>query len=265
VNISNSGILWLVPAFANSEFVPHAVKSYQMDTISKKYRCPVEVTIEAIGGKWKCVILWWLRRDARRFSELKLLLPNITQKVLTQQLRELEAEGLIGRESYKESPPRVEYFLTPHGQTLTPITELMCSWGKRHKSDYRFGYCRLQNVRVLVVSNDSASLYVILQEHGALVVSATSIPEMLILLDGDCADVLLIDLALLNEENSQVLTAKIKQIEQQTEKTIAMVAIVPVGNVFERGRAFRMGFAVHLPSPVEIQEMVGTVASLFFK
>ncbi len=250
-------------AFANSEFVPHVVKSYQMDTNSKKYRCPVEVTIEAIGGKWKCVILWWLRRDARRFSELKLLLPNITQKVLTQQLRELEAEGLISRESYKESPPRVEYFLTSEGQTLTPITELMCSWGKQHKSDYQLGYCRLENVRVLVVSNDSASLCAVLQEYGTVVVAATSVKEALILLDGDCVDILLVDLALLNEENSQVLIGKIRQIERQMQKNIGMVAIVAMGDALERGRAFRMGFAVHLPSPVEVQEMVGTVTSLF--
>ncbi len=55
-------------------------KSYQMDTQARTYVCPVEVTIAAIGGKWKCLILWWLRRDARRFSELKLLIPRITQK-----------------------------------------------------------------------------------------------------------------------------------------------------------------------------------------
>jgi DNA-binding HxlR family transcriptional regulator len=61
-----------------------------MDTKVEKYACPVEVTIATVGGKWKCLILWWLRRDARRFSELKLLIPRLSQKVLTQQLRELE-------------------------------------------------------------------------------------------------------------------------------------------------------------------------------
>jgi DNA-binding HxlR family transcriptional regulator len=105
-----------------------------------KYYCPVEVTVDVIGGKWKCVILWWLRQDAKRFSELKQLIPGISQKVLTQQLRELEANGLIRREVYREKPPRVEYLLTPYGETVRPITELMCNWGKAHMPGYEFGY-----------------------------------------------------------------------------------------------------------------------------
>lgn len=138
-----------------------------MDTNIKNYSCPVEVTIEAIGGKWKCLILWWLRRDARRFGELKLLISNITQKVLTQQLRELEKEGLIYRKSFPESPPRVEYALTPHGQTFTPITELMCEWGKVHRVGYQFNYCRLENTKVLVVSPDATVLCTSLEERHA--------------------------------------------------------------------------------------------------
>lgn len=80
-----------------------------MSTLKKKYGCPVEVTVEAIGGKWKSTILWWLRQSAKRPSELMQLIPGITQKVLTRQLRELEADGLIDREVYRETPPRVEY------------------------------------------------------------------------------------------------------------------------------------------------------------
>jgi DNA-binding HxlR family transcriptional regulator len=148
-----------------------------MDTI-KKYACPLEVTIKAIGSKWKCLILWWLRRDARRFSELKLLIPYITQKVLTQQLRELEQEGLIYRESYPESPPRVEYALTPHGHTCTPIVELMCDWGKGHKSEYQFSYCRLQGMKILVVSPEAISICATLKERNAIAIAATKIQQI---------------------------------------------------------------------------------------
>lgn len=102
------------------------------------YYCPVEVTLDVIGGKWKCVILWWLRDRPRRFGELKQLLPGITQKVLATQLRELEADGLVHREVYREKPPRVEYSLTSYGATLEPITDLMCEWGKNHLPDYQF-------------------------------------------------------------------------------------------------------------------------------
>jgi DNA-binding HxlR family transcriptional regulator len=248
-----------------------------MDTIDRKYSCPVEVTIEAIGGKWKCVILWWLRRDARRFSELKLLIPPISQKVLTQQLRELETDGLITRQSYRESPPRVEYFLTPHGQTLTPITELMCEWGKHHKLNHQFGGCRLHNVRVLVVS-ETRSLPLILEEYSATVVSATSVREMLTLLDGYYPDILLVDFSILDEANSQLLVAKIKQMQQQSTSAIpiaedsaivaaltsqfTMVATVPIDNYYERGRAFKMGFSVHLPSPIDNAEMIATLSSV---
>ncbi|WP_434687014.1 winged helix-turn-helix transcriptional regulator [Pseudanabaena minima] len=97
---------------------------------AKKYNCPVELTLDRIGGKWKVVILWWLRGGSKRFGELMQLMPDISQKVLTSQLRELEADGLIERQVFAESPPRVEYSLSAHGLTLKPIMELMCEWGK---------------------------------------------------------------------------------------------------------------------------------------
>jgi DNA-binding HxlR family transcriptional regulator len=119
------------------------------------YSCAIEITLKVIGGKWKCVILWWLRQETRRFSELKQLMPGITQKVLTQQLRELEADGLICRQTCRDTPPRVEYSLTPYGETVRPITELMCRWGKAHQPDYGFTTAPLDSLRVLLVSNKS--------------------------------------------------------------------------------------------------------------
>ncbi len=91
--------------------------------------CPVQATLNIIGGKWKVLILWHLRSSIRRFSELKRLIPDITQKMLTQQLRELEQDGLITRKVYAEVPPRVEYNLSNRGRTLEPVLRLMCKWG----------------------------------------------------------------------------------------------------------------------------------------
>jgi DNA-binding HxlR family transcriptional regulator len=234
-------------------FIPQATESYQMDTIVKKNPCPLEVTIAAIGGKWKCVILWWLRRDPRRFGELKLLISTISQKVLTQQLRELEMEGLISRESYPESPPRVEYFLTPYGKTLTPITELMCEWGKHHNPNYEYG---LKNVQVLLMLSESHSLGVVLEKSGAIVETASSISSL------KSFDVLLVDFSILNPEDSQMLMSKVKEMEIKLTRSLAMVAVLPINNSAERGRACKMGFAVHLPSPVDHGEMIATIARL---
>lgn len=97
---------------------------------SEPYRCPVEITLSVIGGKWKAVILWHLSHKTLRFSQLRRRLPGITQKMLTQQLRELERDGLLHREVFAEVPPRVEYSLTGLGRTLRPMLSLMCEWGK---------------------------------------------------------------------------------------------------------------------------------------
>jgi DNA-binding HxlR family transcriptional regulator len=99
---------------------------------ARAYHCPVEATLDVIGGKWKVVILFWLRDGVCRFGELRRRIPDVSERMLTQQLRELEAHGIVHREVYPVVPPRVEYSLTPYGQTLRPITELMCAWGKRH-------------------------------------------------------------------------------------------------------------------------------------
>ncbi|MGB0733241.1 MAG: winged helix-turn-helix transcriptional regulator [Pontibacterium sp.] len=93
-------------------------------------RCPVEVAVEVIGGKWKTVILFHLiRNNTMRFNALKRTMPDITQRMLTKQLRELEASGIVHREIYQEIPPKVEYSITEFGQTLVPILESLYDWG----------------------------------------------------------------------------------------------------------------------------------------
>jgi DNA-binding HxlR family transcriptional regulator len=96
------------------------------------FRCGVEVTLSVIGGKWKGLILWHLRLKTLRFSQLQRRLLTVTQKMLTQQLRELEADGLVFRQVYAEVPPRVEYSLTERGTGVVPILEQMCDWGQEY-------------------------------------------------------------------------------------------------------------------------------------
>ena len=99
--------------------------------MSKRYynSLPIEKSIKLIGGKWKILILWHLLHSVRRFSELKRLLPGITQKMLIQQLRELEADGLVFREVYAQVPPKVEYSLTERGKSLGPVLKAVDRWG----------------------------------------------------------------------------------------------------------------------------------------
>lgn len=91
--------------------------------------CPVEATLEVIGGKWKGVILYHLLEKTHRFGELKKTMPGITQHTLTKQLRELEGHGIISRKVYAEVPPRVEYSLTERGESLREIIFLLRDWG----------------------------------------------------------------------------------------------------------------------------------------
>jgi DNA-binding HxlR family transcriptional regulator len=97
--------------------------------------CPVQVTLAVIGGKWKPLILWHLRGATLRFGELRRRIPDITQKMLTSQLRELEADGIVERRVFAQVPPRVEYSLSEYGRTLGPTLEAMCEWGVRHARD----------------------------------------------------------------------------------------------------------------------------------
>ncbi len=101
-----------------------------MKEYNQNYNCPMEVTLELIGGKYKTLILWHLMDKVLRFSELSRLIPQATPKMLTQQLKDLERDGCIIRKVYPVVPPKVEYSLSEFGKTLIPILEIMCDWGK---------------------------------------------------------------------------------------------------------------------------------------
>ncbi|WP_409294278.1 winged helix-turn-helix transcriptional regulator [Peribacillus sp. SCS-26] len=97
----------------------------------KMFNCEKELTLSVIGGKWKMLILWHLGKEGtKRFGELKALIPGITQRMLVNQLRELEEDSIIWREVYPVVPPKVEYSLTAQGESLMPILEAMYKWGK---------------------------------------------------------------------------------------------------------------------------------------
>lgn len=97
-------------------------------------QCPVEVGLNILSGKWKLKILWNLSNGTIRFNELQRVLDNITTKTLTQQLRELEEQGIITRRVFPEVPPKVEYSLSELGTTLKPILAQLCDWGKAYHS-----------------------------------------------------------------------------------------------------------------------------------
>lgn len=103
-----------------------------------EYYCTVELTLNVIGGKWKPIILYHLGQEGvRRFGELRQSIPNITQKMLTQQLRELEQDGLVHREVYAQVPPKVEYSLTAFGQSIIPVMHSLCQWGQSYEERFR--------------------------------------------------------------------------------------------------------------------------------
>lgn len=95
-------------------------------------RCHVDTTLQVIGGKWKPIILWHLTQQTLRFSELEKRITGITQKMLTQQLREMEHDRLITRTVYPQVPPKVEYALTDHGKSLQSVLKALSEWGSAH-------------------------------------------------------------------------------------------------------------------------------------
>jgi len=111
------------------------VVSYKLETMNQKdvrYHCPVEAALVVIGGKWKALILWQLRDETLRFTQITQRLPMVSPRMLTKQLRELEEDAVISRKVYPEVPPRVEYSLTPLGQAVVPVLESLCSWGAEY-------------------------------------------------------------------------------------------------------------------------------------
>ena len=99
----------------------------------KKFNCPVEATLSLIGGKYKAIILYHIMDDkVLRFNQIQKYIPRATAKMLTQQLRELEKDGLIHRKVYPVVPPKTEYTMTDLGNTLHDVVYAMCDWGREH-------------------------------------------------------------------------------------------------------------------------------------
>jgi DNA-binding HxlR family transcriptional regulator len=106
----------------------------------RKYNCPAEMTVSLIGGKWKAILLYNLRKGPRRFGELRRLSPGITQATLTQQLRDLEASGIVGRRLVgRERLSGVEYALTAKGESLKPVLRALIHWGLANQKDHASG------------------------------------------------------------------------------------------------------------------------------
>lgn len=105
-------------------------EEYYFKVNEREFHCALDVTMGYIGGKWKSIVLWYLRKDAKRFKDLKKDIPQITEKMLSLQLKELEQDGIVTRTVFAEVPPRVEYELTDHGKTLIPMLEEMAKWGR---------------------------------------------------------------------------------------------------------------------------------------
>ena len=103
-----------------------------MNQNNTPYHCPVEAALVVIGGKWKALIIWQLKSETLRFTEIMDRLPMVTPRMLTKQLRELEKDAVVTRNVYPEVPPRVEYTLTSLGLSVVPVLEVLCTWGSEY-------------------------------------------------------------------------------------------------------------------------------------
>ena len=109
-----------------------AAKNAEMSRLPLPTKCPLTAAVNAVGGKWSLICLYWLDSGPRRFNELRRLMPEISHKVLAATLRSLEREELICRTVYPEAPPQVAYSISPHGETLRPVIEVVRAWGHEH-------------------------------------------------------------------------------------------------------------------------------------
>lgn len=105
-------------------------QEYVVRIDGKTYHCAVDIALGYVGGKWKTVVLYYLMEGTKRFSELKRLMPDISEKMLAKALHELEADGFVKRHDHRSVPPRVDYSLTAEGRTLGPLLEALAEWGK---------------------------------------------------------------------------------------------------------------------------------------
>jgi DNA-binding HxlR family transcriptional regulator len=106
-----------------------------VEQIEKYGGCPVSATLKVIGGKWKPLILYFISVDVNRFGLLQRMIPDCSKRMMTTQLRELEADGIINRKVYAEVPPKVEYTLTEKGESLRPLFSMLSKWGIDHILD----------------------------------------------------------------------------------------------------------------------------------
>lgn len=105
-------------------------EEYKFIIDGQVFHCALDITANFIGGKWKTVVLWYLSKATMRFNELRERIPQITDKMLSLQLKSLESDGFVSRTIYPEVPPRVEYALTEEGKTLIPLLNAMAEWGR---------------------------------------------------------------------------------------------------------------------------------------
>jgi DNA-binding HxlR family transcriptional regulator len=103
--------------------------------IRKDFTCGLDAALAVMGGKWKPLVLYFLAKGPRRFSELRRLINGVSEKVLIQHLKELERDGIVDRTDHHEVPPRVDYAITPLGHTLAAALAPLCQWGEEHRED----------------------------------------------------------------------------------------------------------------------------------